>query len=517
MLDQVKKTIKQYRMLTPGDRVLVAVSGGVDSVVLLYALRELQKSEKLSLAVAHFDHAIRTDSAADAEFVKKLARSLKLRYYSERADVPAYAKAQKLSLEVAARTLRYQFFERIAKAHDFKKIALGHTLNDQAETLLMRLLRGAGLEGLSGIPPVRPSGELTYIRPLIECTRDQIVAFAQAHKLSWREDPTNYDTTIARNKIRHELIPILKEYNPKVLEALGRTARLLAQAAHVLDCQAEQALATLIASESAQGLALDLKDLMAMPEYLQALVLRRAIARINPLCEPEAAHIEAMLRWISRRGAGELHLPAGVRVLRRHSHLIVTARPAAPPKRFEYLLTAPGETTLSEIGWRFVIRSLPDLTQTPSLKGRPLPQPLPDTERGDLTRSLSPLPNPLRKRRGKGEVEGQGEVRKGVGGLGPRTEEKFTALLDADKIQGSLVVRNRRPGDRIRLRSGTKKLQDFFTDKKIPREQRDAIPLICDENALIWIVGEAVHEDYRATPQTKHILEIRAERIEGAL
>jgi tRNA(Ile)-lysidine synthase len=187
MLDQVKKTIKQYRMFTPGDRVLVAVSGGVDSVVLLYALRKLQKSEKLSLAVAHFDHAIRTDSAADAEFVKKLARSLKLRYYSERADVPAYAKAQKLSLEVAARTLRYQFFERIAKAHDFKKIALGHTLNDQAETLLMRLLRGAGLEGLSGIPPVRPSGELTYVRPLIECTRDQIVAFAQAHKLSWRE------------------------------------------------------------------------------------------------------------------------------------------------------------------------------------------------------------------------------------------------------------------------------------------------------------------------------------------
>jgi tRNA(Ile)-lysidine synthase len=474
MLDQVKKTIKQYRMLTPGDRVLVAVSGGVDSVVLLYALRELQKSEKLSLAVAHFDHAMRTDSAADAEFVKKLARSLKLRYYSERADVPAYAKAQKLSLEVAARTLRYQFFERIAKAHDFKKIALGHTLNDQAETLLMRLLRGAGLEGLSGIPPVRPSGELTYIRPLIECTRDQIVAFAQAHKLSWREDPTNYDTTIMRNKIRHELIPILKEYNPKVLEALGRTARLLAQAAYVLDCQAEQALATLIASESAQGLALDLKDLMAMPEYLQALVLRRAIARVNPLCEPEAAHIEALLRWISRRGAGELHLPAGVRVLRRHSHLIVTARPAAPPKCFEYLLTVPGETTLSEIGWRFVIRSL-----------HPHPRPY-------LTLTLSVY------------GEGTGEVR-------------GRALLDADKIQGSLVVRNRRPGDRIRLRSGTKKLQDFFTDRKIPREQRDAIPLICDENALIWIVGEAVHEDYRATPQTKHILEIRAERIEGAL
>jgi len=495
MLDQVKKTIKQYRMLTPGDRVLVAVSGGVDSVVLLYVLRELQKSEKLSLAVAHFDHAIRADSAADAEFVKKLARSLKLRCYSERADVPAYAKAEKLSLEVAARTLRYQFFERTAKAHNFNKIALGHTLNDQVETLLMRLLRGSGVEGLSGIPPVRPAGGLTYIRPLIECTRDQIVAFAQAHKLSWREDPTNYDTTIVRNKIRHELIPMLKEYNPKVLEALGRTARLLAQAAHALALKVEQTLTKLMKNESSHELVLDLKDLVAMPEYLQALVLRRAIARVNPLCEPEAAHIEAVLRWASRHSAGELHLPAGVRVLRRHNQLIVTTRLAAISKRFEHLLTVPGETVLPEIGWRFVIRSLPDLTQTPSLKGRPLPQPLPDTERGAPPSLLG----------------------KGGGGLGPRTEERSRALLDADKIQGSLVVRNRRPGDRIRLRSGTKKLQDFFVDRKIPREQRDAIPLICDENTLIWIVGEAVHEDYRVAPQTEHILEIRAERIEGAL
>ncbi|MCL6643183.1 MAG: tRNA lysidine(34) synthetase TilS [Candidatus Bipolaricaulota bacterium] len=465
MLDQVKKTIKRYRMLTPADRVLVAVSGGVDSVVLLYVLRELQQSEKLSLAVAHFDHAIRPDSAADAEFVRKLARSLKVKFYTGRAEVPAYAKAHKLSLEVAARTLRYQFLERTGKAHNFNKIALGHTLNDQAETLLMRLLRGAGLEGLAGIPPVRPAGELTYVRPLIECTRDQIVAFAQARNLRWREDPTNYDTTIVRNKIRHELIPILKEYNPKVLEALGRTARLLAQAAYQLEREANQALAELTCKKEAHELALDLNKFLKLSEYLQALVLRQAV--LHALGKLEAAHIEAVLAWLSRRGAGELHLPDGVRVLRRHTQLIVTTRPAAPPRRFEYLLTVPGETVLPEIGWRFVIRP--------------------------LHRPLSP-----RRERGDGGVRGR-------------------ALLDADKIQGSLVVRNRRPGDRIHLRSGTKKLQDLFTDRKIQREQREAIPLICDENALIWIVGEAVHEDYRATPQTEHILEIRAERIEGVL
>jgi tRNA(Ile)-lysidine synthase len=470
MLDKVQSTIVRYKMLAPGDRVLVAVSGGVDSMVLLHVLRELQKSEKLSLAVAHFDHAIRPDSAQDAEFVQGLAQSLKLQCYTERAAVPVYATAKKISLEVAARQLRYRFLEKTAKTHKFNKIALGHTLNDQAETLLMRLLRGSGLEGLSGIPPVRPAGtsRRLYIRPLLECTREQIEAFANTKNLQWHEDPTNKDTAILRNKIRHELIPILKEYNPKILEALGRTARLLGQAARQLEREASRALTELTCKKEAHELALDLKKFLQLSEHLQALVLRQAVFNVNALSELEAAHIEAVLTWLSR--PGELHLPAGVRVLRRHNQLIVTARPAVPPKRFEYLLTVPSETVLPEIGWRFVIRSL-----------HPHPRPL----------------SPLREREDKG-VRGR-------------------ALLDADKIQGSLVVRNRRPGDRIRLKEGTKKLQDFFVDRKIPREARDAIPLICDADALIWIVGEAVSEAYRVTPQTQRALEIIAEQCEGAV
>lgn len=473
MLDQVRKTIARYAMLQARDRVLVAVSGGVDSVVLLHVLQELKKELKLTLAVAHFDHGIRPDSAQDAEFVKKLAQSLKLKFYAERADVPAYAKAHKLSLEVAARELRYQFLEKIAQAHTFNKIALGHTLNDQAETLLMRLLRGSGVEGLSGIPLVRSSEHCQYIRPLIECSREQIEAYAKTHKLRWREDPTNYDTRILRNKIRHKLIPVLREYNPNLLEALGRTARLLSQAAHYAESKAEQALATLITQQSLQELALDLKGFLALPEYLQALMLRQAVLRVNAFCELETAHIETTLEWVSRRGEGELHLPAGVRVLRRHDQLIITTCPGTSPKRFEYLLVVPGETVLPEIGWRFQL----------VLSSR---------------------------------------VRKFAGSkvLNWHTRELAnlrTIRLDADKIHGSLVVRNRRPGDRIRLHEGTKKLQDFFIDRKIPREARDALPLICDENTVIWVVGEAVNELYRVTPRTKRVLQITAERIEGVL
>ncbi len=479
MLDQVRKTIARYAMLQDGDRVLVAVSGGVDSVVLLYVLRALKRELKLSLAVAHFDHGIRPDSAQDAEFVKKLAHSLKLKFYTERADVPAYAKAQKISLEVAARQLRYQFLEKTAQAHKFTKIALGHTLNDQAETLLMRLLRGSGLEGLSGIPPVRPAEHCQYIRPLIACTREQIEAFAKSHKLRWREDPTNYDTTILRNKIRHTLIPILREYNPNLLHALGRTARLLGQAAQHLEHEADQVFSELICERKAHELVLDLNKFLRLSEYLQALVLRHAVFTVNALCELEADHIEAIMEWASRRGEGELRLPAGVRVLRRHDHLIVTTHPTTVQRRFEYLLTVPGETVLSEIGWRFATA---------------------------LTPQASPGPYAfVRQRRTK--MKPTRSVRERGGAAGVR------AFIDADKICGSLVVRNRRPGDRISLKAGTKKLQDFFVDRKIPREARDTIPLICDENTVIWIVGEAVNESYCVTPQTQQILEIKAERI----
>ncbi len=464
MLDQVRKTIKSYQMLAPGDRVLVAVSGGVDSVVLLYLLKELQPELKLTLAVAHFDHAIRPDSAQDADFVRKLARALKLRFYTERADVPAYAQAHKISVEVAARTLRYQFLEKTAQAHSYTKIALGHTLNDQAETLLMRLLRGSGLEGLAGIPPVRPAPHCQYVRPLIETTREQIEAFAKVHKLRWREDITNYDTTILRNKIRHKLIPMLREYNPNLIEALGRTARLLGQAAQHLEGEADQALRMLLCDKQPDELALDLKRFVRLPHYLQALVLRRAVFTLDAQSELEAAHSEAVLSWAARRGEGEISLPGGVRVLRRHNQFIITMRPTPIPKRFEYLLTVPGETLLAEIGWRF----------TTVLSSR--------------SRARSSKP-----------------------------KEKLRILIDADKIQGGLRVRNRRPGDRITLPGGTKKLQDFFVDRKIPREARDTIPLICDANALIWIVGEAVNAAYRVTAQTRQTIEITAEQIQGAL
>jgi tRNA(Ile)-lysidine synthase len=466
MLDRVQQTIERYRMLQRGDRVLVAVSGGVDSVVLLKTLTEL-KDYKLSLGVAHFDHAIRADSARDAEFVQELAESLKLSYYTERADVPAYAQTQKLSLEAAARALRSQFLEKAAKANKSKKIALGHNLNDQAETLLMRLLRGSGLDGLGGIPPVRPiSNTVSYVRPLIECTREEIELFARERRLVWREDPSNQDRNILRNLVRHELLPLLaRDYNPNLLETLGRTSRLLAQASGYLQGIAEFELLALIVDAERGEITLNLKELLKRPEFLHPLILRRAIERVKDLKDIESTHIENVLAWLERDGTGEQQLPGGLRIARRHHRLIITKERSVSSAPFEYALTVPGETVLTEIGWRFYTA---------------------------LTSAAPPL--------SRSSPTGEGA--------------EMRAFINADKIQGSLVVRSRRPGDRIRLKEGTKKLQDLFVDKKIPREERDILPLICDAHRVIWIVGWSVNEEYRPTLETKRILSILAEHLE---
>jgi tRNA(Ile)-lysidine synthase len=230
MLEKVRKALRKYSMVAPGEKVLVAVSGGADSMALLYSLYWLRKEFDISLAIAHLDHGIRQDTAEDLRIVRSAAEDLGLEMVYDRVDAPALAKREKLNLEEAARRLRRDFLLRASQDLGAQKIALGHTRTDLAETVLLHLLRGAGPAGLRGFLPVSPP----FIRPLIFLSREETRDFCRAHGIPFRDDPTNWDRKILRNAIRLELLPWLKRHNPRAEEALARAAQLLGETEEVL-------------------------------------------------------------------------------------------------------------------------------------------------------------------------------------------------------------------------------------------------------------------------------------------
>ncbi|MCX5906677.1 MAG: tRNA lysidine(34) synthetase TilS, partial [Deltaproteobacteria bacterium] len=223
LIRNIRKTIQRFDMLQPGDRVVIGVSGGADSMTLLHILWELRSEYHLSLVVAHLDHGLRPEAAEDRSFVKKAASGLGVPFFSRKVDVGARCKEEHLNLQEAAREARYQFLAEIARDQKASRIALGHTADDQAESIIMRFLRGSGSRGLSGIPPVR---EGVIIRPLIETWRSEIESFLRERKFSYRIDASNQSTHFLRNRVRHELLPVLQEYNPRVRQTLVQMAEI---------------------------------------------------------------------------------------------------------------------------------------------------------------------------------------------------------------------------------------------------------------------------------------------------
>ena len=453
----------RWSLLSPYDFILVAVSGGPDSLSLLHALHAASQDRRLGdVQAAHLDHGLRgEESAQEAAWVAAWCAERGIVCHVERADVGALAKAQRVSKQQAAREARYEFLERVAARIGATKIATGHTQDDQVETVLLNVLRGTGLDGLRGIPPVRG----LYVRPLLQVPRAQIEAYCERHGLTPRRDPSNQSSeTYTRNKIRLDLLPqLVRDYNPAVRSALLRLSEIATRDADYLRTQAEAALVDVTRERNPSRLVLDHAALRRLHPALLRHVLRAAIASVRGTSSGIThQHVESLASAIEKwyyQSFG-LMLPAPLCKADLLPPTLTLSRGLIPHPALDFSLPlpVPGEGQLPEIGW--TIRAA--FAET------------------DVT------PDP------------------------------FLAFLNADALDyDSLHVRTWRPGDKIAplgMGGHHKKLSDVFGGAKVPREERYRVPIVADAGGLLWVVGHVVSERARVTPQTTRRLFLRAVR-----
>ncbi len=361
MIEKVQKYIREQELLVPGDRVVAAVSGGADSVALLRVLLELQQELGIVLSVAHFHHQIRgAEADSDRQFVSDLALKFQLEFHSGSADVPAYARSYKLSLESAARELRHRWFAELVHQGTANKIATAHTLDDQAETVLMKILRGTGVRGLAGIAPEQREKHL--IRPLLGITRQEIEAYLGTIHQTWRNDSSNLDLSHTRNRIRHTLLPLLeRDFNPAIRQTLADLAKVARAEDDYWHKEINSLLPRLVrqgkptrsgrssTGEAEKTLALDLASLRALPEAVRSLILQKTTEQLGIALEFK--HIQQLMHAILQpKQHKNLTLPGGLLVECGLRELRFSFGAQKASENYQYLLPIPGEVRVPELG-----------------------------------------------------------------------------------------------------------------------------------------------------------------------
>ena len=484
LLTDVRECITAHHMIAPGALVVVAVSGGPDSLCLLHVLTQLRAELGVTLHVAHLDHMIRgAQSANEAEFVAALAREWGLPFTVEVIDVPALARAQRANLHAAARTARYSFLARVARSTGAQAVAVAHHAGDQAETVLLHLLRGAGPEGLSGMRAVTPLGErelgagswelgigeysptpnsqLVVIRPLLTTTRELIERYCVEHGLQPQRDPSNFDLDATRNRIRHDLLPRLIEYNPHIIAALGRTAAVCVEEHRFVLAALEQAWPQLV-HERVGAVDVDGPAWRALPIALQRAAIRRAHAHV---LAGDATlgleHVESARALIERGVGGRITLPGNIVLAVSYAGgwtIGTAAAPAGPQLSGDTLVLPQAGRVLLDDGWGI-----------------------------EVTAVLPPAPRPV---------------------------DTWEIYLDGATIAEPLLARRRRPGDRLRPAGGrgSRRLQDLFVDTRVPQALRDAWPIIATSAAIVWVPGLRATAGFLATPESRNIIKIRIDQ-----
>ncbi len=482
-LEWLVRVLQRKCLLTFDEKILVGVSGGPDSLCLLDVLHRLH----LPVLAAHFDHHLRPESSQDAQVVRSVAARLNVPFILGQGDVAAFAQSEKLSLEEAARILRYRFLFAEARRHAAQAVAVGHTADDQVETVLMHLLRGAGLSGLKGMDfsTILPGWDesIPLVRPLLFAWREDTLAYCQAQSLPYVMDASNQDTTFFRNRLRHELVPFLSSYNPQIKQTLWRTSQVLTGEDSLVQNAITQAWQSCLHVQRADHLTFYWSPLRHLSRPLQRGVVRRAIAQLRPqmrdvdfeAVERAVDFIEAPPRtgqmdWIQglvialsptsdgepffvlgERGAFDLPDWSG-----EHGPQLAQAE--------EQPLSVPGQVTLSS-GWQIYSNWI-DLESDPA-------QPI---------FSSSP----------------------------------WEAWLDAAEVMAPLHLRRPHPGDRFQplgMGAHTIKLSDFWINEKLPRRLRSAWPLVCSAGRIIWVPGFRLADPFRLTASTRRALYLKLVRL----
>jgi len=467
--EDVLRYIRKHALLGPGDRIAAACSGGADSVALFRLLLELREELGLVLLLAHFNHQLRgPESDEDERFVQALAEAHGVQFHVERGDVAAAAKASKESIETAARAARYGFFDQLLK-NEADKVALAHTMNDQAETVLMRLLRGAGGLGLAAMSASREMAAISaqttrgkaYIRPLLGTLRHDIEGYLRGLKQSWCEDSTNQETAYTRNRIRHHLIPALRDYNPRVIETLSHTAEVARAEEYYWDSELKRILPAVLlpgtptrgggrsagaSTKDDQCIAVGIEALQRLPLAMQRRVIRHMAESLDKTIDFE--HTSQILDdLLSGRAGSQLQISSGFTARRTYREIIL-GRQEEQAEDYEYVLPVPGEVTVNALKTRFIAK-------------------------------IEPV---------KTEINGYNRPNNGP-------------------LPGVVKVRNWQPGDRARLAYSKreKKVKEILQDLHVSGALRQLWPVIEVSGRIVWI------RNCELEPLTDGLTEIRFE------
>jgi len=455
LVQKVLSTIKRYELIKPKDIIIVGLSGGPDSTCLTHVLWRLRKILDIEPIPVYVNHGLRPDEIPhEIEFCKAFVKSLGYDLIVKEIDLETYVKATGLNKQEAARNLRYEALNEVLKEKKAQAIAVGHNADDQAETIIMRLLRGTGPQGLQGIPVIRGN----IIRPLIEVERKEIEEYLFKEGIHYVTDSSNLKTDYLRNWIRLKVMPLLREKNPSITKSLLRMALIFQEEERLYEIETTKALMRSLSRKSNSEIELFLKPLEVMDPRILRRLIRRTVNEVFGLRGLDFGHVEDIVRLIKKGNTGQrVYLKGYIRAIKGYSTIKITSE--SPLRLREYILPIPGSVDIKERNIR-------------------------------LTATLSTS---------RPEDLGDG---------------KTCVVIDRDKVLSeTLLIRSWRSGDYFYPFGfgKKKKLQDFFVDLKIPRDERYAIPIIEDKGNILWIAGYRMDDRYRITDMTKNFLILRVE------